>query len=286
MSNKFRHNKRRNSALMYEFLARHISKCLVENKSKEAEKALEITKKYFAKGKPLSEELSLFRSILDTNVSSRHSAQKVIDSVCQSSRRLSARGLDAEKSRLIKEVNYAFQDLNFYNYKVPNYVVYASVAALLNESRNKKKSLSEVQRIQLEDVICEFLTEKKEIQTSDLLQKNPKYNRSVHRFVFERFHKKYDQKLNESQKKLLMAYSSFKISKDDSSLIKILKTETKNIKEKLSFVKDDQLREDKDLMNKLRECYRKFSSGESQKVDDETVLEVLRYMQLVDEIES
>ncbi len=280
---KMRHNKKRNPALLYEFLVRHVSKCLVENKTEAAEKALQISRKYFSKGKPLAEELRLFRSVLDTNVKSRHSAQKIIDTVCEKAKTLNARDLDAQKSRLIKEVNHTFQDLDFYNYKVSDYVVYASVSALLNDSRNKKKVLTDVNKIQLEDVICEHLTKDKVVSPVNL--EKPKYNRAVYNFVFERFHKKYDQKLNALQKKLLTTYAAFKISKDDVAIREFLKVEVRNIKTKLAVVKDSKIREDKNLMDKLQECHKKFSvtSGD---VSDESILEVLQYMQLVEEVES
>lgn len=284
MAQKFSHNKKRNPALLYEFLVRHVSKCLVEDNTEGAERALKISKKYFSKGKPLAKELRLFRSVLDTTVKSRHSAQKIIDSVCEDAKTFNARDLDAQKSRLIKEINYIFQDLNFYNYKVPDYVVYASVSALLNDSRNKKKVLTDVQKIQLEDVISEHLTKEKIVTPVDV-EKRPKCNKAVYNFVFERFHKKYDEKLSSSQKKLLTTYATFKISKDGRAINDLLQTEIKNIKTKLSVIKDPKIREDKNLMKKLQECYKKFSIVGAE-IGDDSILEVLRYMELIEEVES
>jgi len=282
---KFRHNKKRNPALLYEFLVRHISKCLVENDTQSAEKALEISKKFFGKGKPLNEELGLFRSVLDTNVKSRHSAQKIVNNICEKAKSLNVRSLDAEKSKLIKEINYVLKDQGLYNHKVPNYVVYASISALLNDSRNRKKVLTQVQKIRLEDVICEHLVSEKKVSKVNL-DKKPKYNKVVYNFVFERFHKKYDKKLSESQRKLLTSYAAYKISKNEQGIKDILTKEIEEIKSKLNFVKDDEIREDKELMTNLQECVRKFGSVNTGDVSDEVVTEVLRYMQLADEVES
>lgn len=285
MAGNFSHNKKRNPALLYEFLVRHASKCLVNDQTEVADKVLKISKKYFSKGKPLAEELKLFRSILDTSVKSRHSAQKIIDTVCESVKGHNVRELDAEKSRLIKEVNHTFQDLGFYNYKVSDYIVYASISALLNEGRNKKKVLTDVQKIQLEDVICEYLVKQKITKPANL-KKNPKYSKAVYKFVFERFRKKYDQKLNESQKNLLLTYANFKISKDDNEIKGLLRKEIKDIRVKLVVVKDESVREDQNLMSKIQKCSKKLSSANTIEVSDEVVLEVLQYMQLIEEVES
>jgi len=282
---KMRHNKKRNPALLYEFLVRYVSKCLVDNQPAAAEKTLEIAKKYFGKGTALNEELRLFRNALDTTVKSRHSAEKVLGTICESAKIVNARDLDAEKSRLIKEINHSLKDPEFYSYKVPDYVVYASVSALVNESRNKKKSLSDIQKIQLEDVVCEHMVKEKSA-TPVNMDKNPKYNKAVYKFVFERFHKKYDQKLSEAQRKLLTTYAAFKISKNPTVLTEVLVKEIQGIRQKLGVVKDEDVRKDKALMDKIQECYRKFTTMEVAELDDTAILEVLRFMQLADEVES
>ncbi len=282
---KMRHNKKRNPALLYEFLVRHAAKCLIHNKQDEATHALSLSKKYFAKGQPLHEELRLFRNLLDTNVSSRHSAQKILNAVCDSAKNTNARNLDKEKSRIIKEVNYAFKGEDFYNYKVPGYTVYASIQSLLSESRNKKKFLTDVQRIKLEDVVCEHLVMQKEDAPAPLTV-NSDYNNTVYGFVVKRFNKKYDQKLSEGQKNLLTNYAAYTISKNDAAFRQVLAEEAENIKQKLRTVKDRELRADADLMKKLNECYKNFMAVDLTTISDNTILEVLHYMQLADEVDS
>lgn len=285
MSNKFSHNKKRNPALLYEFLVRHVAKCLVYNKQNEAKKALALSKKYFAKGAPLHEELRLFKNILETDVKSRHSAQKIINAICDAAKGINVRRLDIEKSKIIKEINYTFKDDQFYNYKIPGYTVYASIQTLLNESRNKKKALSDIQKIQLEDVVVEHLVANKQA-SQEHFKVNPDYNNTVYKLVMEKFYKKYDQKLNERQKKLLTNYASFMISKDSDAMQKVIVEESKSIKQKLRAISDNSLRKDKALMKKIDECYRKFVSLDLSSVTDETILEMLQYMQLIDEVES
>lgn len=277
------HNKKRNSALLYEFLVRHISKCLVSGKKDEAKKALAISKRHFAAGTPLHEELCLFKSLLDTQVGSKHSAQRIIESVRKEAAKINVRTLDVAKSKAIKDINHTLKERSFYDYKIPGYVVYASAQTLLNDARNKKAALSEVQRITLEDVVCEHMTApRKSVVTP--LSKNENYNNTVYNLVVEKFHKKYEGKLTKDQKSLLTRYAACLISGDDRPLREHVDSESKRICETLRNVKDPALREDKDIMKKISECYNKFLSFEVKDIDDGTILEILRYMQLVGEI--
>lgn len=280
-----RHNKKRNSALLYEFLVRHASRCLIDSRKDEAKKVVDISKKYFSKGAPLFDELSLFNNLLKTRVKSRESAQRVLTSVYNHAERSNARLLDAEKSRLIKEINYTFKDEEFYDYKIPDYTVYASIQTLLNEVRSKKKALTDVEKIKLEDSITEHLVQA-EGETKPNLTVNPNYNNAVYKFVVERFHKKYDGKLSETQKKLLTKYAVYLISENKDSFKKELQKEVDIVKTKLKTVTDPAIRNDKDLSQKLTECYKKFVSSNFESIDDNTVLEILQYMKLVEEVES
>src|SRR5690606_3050125 len=111
--------------------------------------------------------------------------------------------------------------------------------------------------------------------------------KTVYNYVFDRFHRKYKDKLTESQKRLLTTYASYKISKDPTIISGLLVNEIKNIKERLSVIKDESLRNDKDLMKKLKECYQKFSENiKNADINEEFIMEILKYMQLSEEVES
>lgn len=285
MKSHISHNKKRNSALLYEFLIRHVAKSLIHNKQDEAKRALNLSKKYFAKGKPLNEELKLFRNIMETDVASRHSAQKILTSVCESAKRTNSRDLDKEKSKLIKEINHTLEYEGVYDYKIPGYTIYASIQSLLSESRSKKKNLTDVQRIKLEDVVTEHLIKEK-ISPPVKLEVNPDYSNTVYGFVVQRFNKKYSDKLSESQRTLLNNYAAYSISNDEKKMVSILKESAADIKRRLLAIKDSDVRDDKPLMKKITECYNSFALISFDEVTDNTILEVLRYTQLVEEVES
>lgn len=280
-----RHNKKRNTALLYEFLIRHISKCLVDGRKDEAKKAAALSAKYFGNDAPLRNELSLFSSFLKSNVSSTDAARRILEAVCKASESMNARLLDEQKSKLIKEINYTLKEEDFYNSKIPNYTVYASLQTLLNESRLKKKVLNVIDRVKVEENLCEYLTKPKSIK-QESLKVNPNYSTTVYNFLIKRFHKKYEGKLNESQKKLLTQYSLYLISNKEQQLKEVVNKEVARIKNSLISIKDESIRKDQDLANKILECRKRFSSSSFEEVNESKILELLQYMRLIEEVES
>ncbi|KKQ98805.1 MAG: hypothetical protein UT24_C0036G0003 [Candidatus Woesebacteria bacterium GW2011_GWB1_39_12] len=285
LSKNFRTNKKRNSGLVYEMLVYHISRCLVEGKKVDAQKTVAISKKYFAEGCPLRQELDLFSAVLKTNVKSRDSAQKIIDSICNTSSTMNSRALDEQKSRLIKDINYTFNQESFYDYKIPNYTIYASVQTLLNEARNKKKSLSVADRVKIEESVCDYLT-KENKPKDDPLKINPNYSNAVYNFLMKRFHNKYEGKLNESQKRLLTKYAVYLISNRQDPLKEFILKEVDRIKNSLLIIRDESINKDSDLMNKISECRKKFYSFSLENITEQKILEVLQYMRLIEELDS
>ena len=281
---KMRHNKKRNSALLYEFLIRHISRCLIGDEKETANKAVSLSKKYFSKNKALHEELSLFNAILGTSVKSRQSAQKILNEVSRSAAKMNARKLDVEKSKLIKEINHTFGDA-VYGYKIPNYTVYASIQTLFSDARNKRK-INPVERIKLEDTIVEHLIREKANQVVDKLKTNPDYNNAVYKFVIERFHKKYSDKLSENQKKLLTKYAVYMISENKGVMKSAVEKEINEVKQKLKHIRDKSLLDDSKMMAQITECYKKIVTTDFSVINDKNILEVLKYMKLVEEIDS
>ena len=63
----FRHSKKRNSGLLYEFLIRRMSLSMVNGDKPSYDKASSILKRYFSAGMPLATEKEIF----DVVVSSR-----------------------------------------------------------------------------------------------------------------------------------------------------------------------------------------------------------------------
>jgi hypothetical protein len=278
---KKRHNKKRNTGLLYEFLIRHASNCALHKQQEEMDRTLKIIKKYFKKGTPLHEELSIFKALNNTTVKSRGTANKILNSVYKTSGKMNVRELDVHKSNLIKEVNHTLNK-NVYNYKIPNYTVFASAQTLFNNNRNKKKFLNEIDQLKLEEVVTDYLLLEK--KKGAIPEKDKVYNKTVYTMMMKNFHEKYSG-LNESQKKILFDYTTFLINNDEKTYMQTVLSEVKKIKEKLSNIQDESIKGSEETKKKLNECVNQLNESKLN-TSEETALMLLEYLNLVGEIEN
>ena len=60
-----KHNKKRNTAFLYESLVKELTKAVIRQEENKKKKILELIKESFMKGSVLNEDLNLYKSILE-----------------------------------------------------------------------------------------------------------------------------------------------------------------------------------------------------------------------------
>ena len=63
---RLKHNKKRNTAFVYEALVRELTESVVKNNKNKQNKIVSIIKDHFTKGSTLTEELELYKTIYET----------------------------------------------------------------------------------------------------------------------------------------------------------------------------------------------------------------------------
>ena len=63
---KLKHNKKRNTAFLYETLVRELTKSIVKKNNQRKEKLMETIKEFFGKDKLLAKELELYKALCET----------------------------------------------------------------------------------------------------------------------------------------------------------------------------------------------------------------------------
>ena len=281
---KIKHSKKRNSAILFEALIRHAVTCLMNEQKDEVTKVLNVIKKYFAKGTPLSEELRAFRTLLNSHVKTPETAQKILSEVCKFTKTLSAKNIDKQKSLLLKEINHHLDAKTIFGYRIPEYRTYATVQVLFNDSRSKGNPLDNVERFKMEENIIDRLTTGKIEEKVDMLKVNPKYNNLIHKFATKRFTEKYKTSLSEDQKLLLTRYAASLLSESDKSFKTYLLAEVEKIKQSLSSVRNPEIVKDHQLMNRINEGKEKLISENFDVVNDEKIVKLLQFMALNQEV--
>lgn len=273
-----KHNKKRNTGLLYEFLVRKVSKSLIEHKDKERDTALSVIRKHFKKNSELLREFRLFHSLIATTVKSGTVADSIIESAKQASKKLDHEKLDHEKSLLIKSINYKINESNFYDQRIPDYKIYATIQTLLNEWREDSYS-DIVGMAQHEEILRQWLLSDKKVVSiteDDLKEADP----LVEKLMVKKLNEKYSGRLSEEQASLIKDYIfSGKNSGELGSKLEKIKEETLGrIEEYLSESKDPYLGE------KLKKVKNIILSENLDVIDEEKMTRFLDVVQLNEDL--
>lgn len=192
---KYKHNKKRNTAFLYEVLVRELTKKIIEKDARGQKALVETIKRFFTKGTVLAEELKLYNFLLKTENLEAKAAEKVIFETRAFHAGLDKKRIFNEQSRLISIVNKLITKETWDNY-VPNYKNMATVSQIFYNPQDIPS------RVLLESTLVENLTKKTQI-VEEVVE--PKIRNSTINSFVKLFNEQYSGLLEE-QKKLLQKY--------------------------------------------------------------------------------
>jgi len=269
---KFRHNKKRNSAFIYEALIREATVATMKNDTQRKEAAVRLLKKHFKSGTLLRKDLECYRSLYENQNLDRLTCEKILKEVKIQKRLIDPEGLFKQQTALIHDINTELSPTAFNNY-VPNYKTLATIAQIFSDRVSPKD------QVILENTIASnmgmLITEQKvEAPIDDIVYKT---------FV-NKFNSKYKDELLDEQKELLGHYiSSFM---DNALQLKMfLNEELARLKTKLEEAKDaDEIKSDRAMLNKTNQVIEKLNSYSKETISEEVLMTVMRTQALVKEI--
>jgi hypothetical protein len=276
------HQKKRNTALVYEFLVRYISKSLVEGHQKKSSVALKIIKKHFKPGTQLYKEFRLINSLMKMNDISEHSAASIIQEAKKEARKYDLKTLDREKSLLIRSINHGLNEKMFYDQTVEDYKILASTQTLINDWRSDSPDLERVARYE-DQLLKRMVSERSENFDTDLGDQPAGTNRLLMKVMMEKLNEKYSEKLSSEQKDVIRAYV-WSTSKDNPEWIQ---TRLNEVRTNLVTSIDSYIESrsaDEYTVGQLTEAKSQLLSEDVNNVDDSTVKGFLLYMKLYDEL--
>lgn len=270
---RLKHNKKRNTAFVYEALVRELTESVVRNNKNKQNKIVSIIKDHFAGDSILKEELELYKSIYESKQITKNTAEKIVVEVKGRHDSLDKKKLFQEQSALINKINRTLSN-KVYNNFVPNYKTIASVYSIFQDSLPVKD------RVLLEENIVEEMSSSVE----DSKDRQQPIDSLVFNTFVNKFNEEYSTSLNENQKNVLGKYiSSFSDNGLDLKLylneeIGSLKDQIKNLKTKDSFLKNE------DLVSKVDKVYGILDNLKENKIDTQTLEIVLSTQSLLEEI--
>ncbi len=271
---KIRHNKKRNTAFIYESLIKEATACMLKNDTQRQKKIALIVKKHFDSDSILRKHLECYRSLYESTNLDNDTAQKILIEAKIANRLLDPDGLFVSQSDLIDDVNKELEPA-VYNTFVPNYKTLATIDQIFSNKLSPKDTVI------LESQIIHKMTNNTEMPDTTVDIDNVVFSSFV-----DKFNKKYDDTLLQEQKTLLNYFISSFV--DNSLSLKVfLNEEISRLKDSLnSALETDEIKNDSDMAAKTSQIIDKLQSFYGGDINEDVLLTVLKTQRLIEEIEK
>ena len=276
---KIKHSKYRNTGILFELLTRQIT---ADTLSGTSNKSLTFLKKHFNSKTELLKEYKIYHTLSTKKYQKDSQANILIDTLLESHKNLNKNKLRREKYNLIKEIKENYDITNFFNSKINNYKIMASIFNLLENNNISPSSLFNSKLM-----VLEHITKKKsKVNKSNIIESLKKSDQSTrlltYKVILEKFNNKY-KSLADNQKLLLKEYVNNVTN--SPSLKAYINQEIKQVKNDLS--KYSKKVEDKAVIIKLNETKALIKPlCKKSSVHDDNVTNLLNYYELINELKT
>ena len=276
---KVKHSKYKNTGILFELLTRQITADTLSGKSN---KSLNFLKKHFNSKTELLKEYKIYHTLSTKKFKKESKANILIDTLIESYKNLNKNKLRREKYNLIKEIKNNYDITDFFNSKIKNYKIMASVFNLLENTKASPNSVVKSKINILEHITEEKPKEKKNTIIEDLKKSDKNTRLLTYKVILEKFNDKYKD-LADNQKLLLQEYVNSVSS--SPSLKAYMNQEIKEIKRNIT--KYSKKVEDKAIAIKLNETKDLIKPlCKKSNVHDDNVTNLLNYYELINELKT
>ena len=194
-----KHNKKRNTAFIYETLVRELTKAIVDKNAERKAQVTSIIKEFFSAGAILAEQLQLYNVLLETKNVEANIAEKLLNESKAAHQRLDENTIFDAQSRIIAAINKGLGTEVWSNF-VPNFKALASVDSIFNTKTSVKK------RVLFEEAAVHRMSERTTAEPQNDMQ--PLDSLTYKSFI-GKFNSKYGDLLKEQQDLLNRYITSF-----------------------------------------------------------------------------
>jgi hypothetical protein len=276
---QIKHNKFRNTGILFELLVRKITSDTISNHDS---KAINIIKKYFVNSE-LAKENKIYQTISKTHNINESKAEAIISTLLELNKTLDKNKLAKEKYNLIKEIKNNFDLDDFFKAKISNYKLLSSTYTLLEANSSPVKNLEIIINSKL-NIIEGITSSVNTLETSPMIDEFQILDKGtralVYKLMLEKFNTKFDS-LSVSQKRVLKEYI---VNITDTTKLKsFINANFTSLKE--SLLKILPKIEDTTIKIKVNEVINLINPVlESKKLKDDHVISLLQYQELYDEL--
>ena len=268
---KNRHNKKRNTAFVFEALSREATIAIIKGDHQRKQKVVSIVRKHFTNDSLLKRDLECYRSLYENQNIDETTSKKIVEAALAAKRLIDPDGLFKQQTEIINDINKDLSPATFNNF-VPNYKSLATIAKMFNTNSPKQSVMLETKIIKgMIGVIEE--------------QKMEAIDSITYKTFTKKFNEKYGNSLLREQKDLLNHYiSSF--SYDDLETKIFLNREIGRLKSSLSEATSvEEIANDPEMIRKTNAVRERLESlTDATSLNESTLLTIMKTQELVKEI--
>ena len=273
---KTKHNKKRNTAFLYEALVREMTKAVVSQDKERKNNIVDILKESFSSNKVLGRELRLYQAILESSDLDDVTAEKLLYKIREAYSELDEQEIYDAQSAVINRINKEIGS-DVYNNFVPNYKSIATVSQLFGVDST---AVGIKRGVILEQQVLETLT-------ADTIQESKTEMKPIDNIVFKTFTSKFNETYGDGllseQKELLNRYIlSFS---SDTDMMIYLNEELGRLHGALQqALATDEIKSDNTMTESTNSVIGMIEEFRNTPVDKNLIEKVLKIQNLVHEI--
>jgi hypothetical protein len=262
---KMNHNKRRNTAFLYEALVRELTKSVVNKNEKRKAAVVTVIKEFFNNETALKQDLGFYKEIIETRGVNPQVAEKIVGYVKKGREALNVEKLFEEQTNLINKIHNTLSEDVLSNF-VPNYKALASIYQMFSPNTRIKN------KVLMENVVVRYMS-----TDSEKLTEDKRINNATMRIFSSKFNNHY-KGLLEEQRVLLSKYiSSFT---DNGLELKLyLNDELERIKESVAKTNFDG-----ELQEKVNAVFAVIDGFKGEMINEEMLKQIMKMQQLAREV--
>jgi len=142
-TNFYKHNKLKNTGILFELLTRQITNDVMERKDfSVAEKLL---REHFSSKSELGKELILYRAFFNSTQLSEAKSFEFINIIAEQRKKINEKMLNMQKYLFIKELKEHYNLKEFLSVRLPSYKIYASIYKMFDSAVNENTEVEDVE---------------------------------------------------------------------------------------------------------------------------------------------
>jgi|TARA_B110000438_G_scaffold289373_1_gene323885 hypothetical protein len=270
-----KHNKKRNTAFLYETLVRELTISVVNKDVVRKRKIVSIMKEFFRRDTTLGLELELYRTLYETTDVNEMTAEKLLLEVKRVYSALNQEEAFEQQSQLIGTINRELGKDTFTTF-VPNYKDLATIAQIFDTRTTiKRRTLLENKVLSKMNSSVEALTE----NTKPI-------DNIVYQTFVKKFNDQYSQTLREEQNNLLSAYI-VSFSDNGVALKMFLNEELARLKNVVGDSRSlNEISGDTMMLAKTNKVMATLNGFSQRQIDRDMLMQIMKIQELAAEISS